>query len=467
MSEPEITIIGAGLGGSEAAWQAASHGVKVRLYEMRPGTGTPVHKTDKFAELVCSNSLRGSGPENAVGLLKEEMRRLNSLIMREALAHAVPAGGALAVSREDFAAGVTEALTGHPNIEVIREEVVRIPPEGIVVVASGPLTSKTLAEEIRRFTGEQYLSFYDAAAPIVTRESIDMEKVFAGSRYGKGGGEDYLNCPMTKEEYDAFYDALVTAEKAIPHNPEDAAVCFFEGCLPVEEMARRGRDVLRYGPLKPVGLDDPRTGRWPYAVVQLRQDDAAGTLYNMVGFQTSLKWGEQKRVFRMIPGLENAEFVRYGVIHRNTFIKSPKVLQPTLEAKARRGLFFAGQMTGVEGYVESAAAGLVAGLNAARLALGSEPLSFPVETAIGALLHYITHADPDHFQPMNIAFGLLPELSGPRIKDKRQRKRMYSFRAMDVLEAFAAAHLERPLLPRRTEWIPPEQGKTEHKGSQN
>ncbi|MFZ5828172.1 MAG: methylenetetrahydrofolate--tRNA-(uracil(54)-C(5))-methyltransferase (FADH(2)-oxidizing) TrmFO, partial [Bacillota bacterium] len=306
MTQPHITVIGAGLAGSEAAWQAASRGVKVTLYEMRPVRRTPVHQTDLFAELVCSNSLRGAGLENAVGLLKEEMRRLNSVIINQALAHFVPAGGALAVAREGFSQGVTEAVQGHENITVIREEVPKIPEEGIVVVASGPLTSESLAADILRFTGEKALSFYDAAAPIVNVETVDMEKVFRASRYGKGDGDDYLNCPMNKEEYEAFYEALLAAEKAIPHNPEDEKVCFFEGCLPIEEMARRGRDVLRYGPLKPVGLDDPRTGRWPYAVVQLRQDNAAGTLYNMVGFQTSLKWGEQKRVFRMIPGLENA-----------------------------------------------------------------------------------------------------------------------------------------------------------------
>jgi methylenetetrahydrofolate--tRNA-(uracil-5-)-methyltransferase len=448
MSQPCITVIGAGLAGSEAAWQAASRGVKVKLYEMRPVHKTPVHVTSNFAELVCSNSLRGNGLENAVGLLKEEMRRLGSVIMREAYQHFVPAGGALAVSREGFSQGVTEALISHPNIEVIRDEVPSIPEEGIVVVASGPLTSESLAADILRFTGEKSLSFFDAAAPIVTLESIDMEKVFRASRYGKGDGDDYLNCPMNKEEYDAFYDALVAAEKAPPHNPEDEKVCYFEGCLPVEEMARRGRDVLRYGPLKPVGLDDPRTGRWPYAVVQLRQDNAAGTLYNIVGFQTSLMWGEQKRVFRMIPGLEQAEFERLGVIHRNTFMKSPRVLNATGETQKRPGLFFAGQMTGVEGYVESAAGGLVAGTNAARLALGLPMVEFPRETALGSLLYYITHADPDHFQPMNIAFGLMPELAAPKIKDKRLRKRTISERALSVLEQWAPGALAVELLPR-------------------
>jgi methylenetetrahydrofolate--tRNA-(uracil-5-)-methyltransferase len=457
MTQPSITVIGAGLAGSEAAWQAASRGVKVKLYEMRPVRKTAVHVTSNFAELVCSNSLRGNGLENAVGLLKEEMRRLGSVIMREALAHFVPAGGALAVSREQFAEGVTQALSTHPNIEVIREEVPVIPEEGIVIIASGPLTSEAMAADILRFTGEKYLSFFDAAAPIVTLESINMEKVFRASRYGKGDGDDYLNCPMNREEYEAFHEALLTAEKAMPHNPEDEKVSYFEACLPVEEMARRGRDVLRYGPLKPVGLDDPRTGRWPYAVVQLRQDNAAGTLYNIVGFQTSLKWGDQKRVFRLIPGLENAEFERLGVIHRNTFIKSPKVLQPTGEARQRPGLFFAGQMTGVEGYVESAAGGLVAGTNAARLAHGEPMVAFPRETALGSLMHYITHADAEHFQPMNIAFGLMPELEGAKIRDKRLRKRTVSERALQVLEHWAPGALGVTLLPPRAELTATEQ----------
>ncbi|HYG57222.1 MAG TPA: methylenetetrahydrofolate--tRNA-(uracil(54)-C(5))-methyltransferase (FADH(2)-oxidizing) TrmFO [Symbiobacteriaceae bacterium] len=449
MTQPHITVIGAGLAGSEAAWQAASRGIRVTLYEMRPERRTEVHTSGLFAELVCSNSLRGAGLENGVGLLKEELRRLGSLVMREALEHAVPAGGALAVSREHFAAGVTRALESHPNVEVIRQEVPAIPEDGIVVVASGPLTSDTLAQDILRFTGEKYLSFYDAAAPIVTLESIDFGKVFRQSRYGKGEGDEYLNCPMNKEEYEAFYQALISAEKAMPHNPDDAKVCYFEGCLPVEEMARRGPDVLRYGPLKPVGLTDPRTGRRPWAVVQLRQDNAAGTLFNLVGFQTSLKWGEQKRVFRLIPGLENAEFERLGVIHRNTFIKSPRVLNPTLETKKRPGLFFAGQMTGVEGYVESAAGGMVAGVNAARLALGQPLVEFPRVTAMGSLMHYITHADADSFQPMNIAFGIMPELEGAKIKDKRLRKRTISQRALEALAEWAPRTLGVTLLPPR------------------
>lgn len=449
--EPTITVIGAGLAGSEAAWQAASRGVKVRLCEMRPVRQTAVHKSADFAELVCSNSLRGAGLENAVGLLKEEMRRLGSIIMQVALDESVPAGGALAVSREHFAAKVTQLLSCHPNIEVFRQEIPTIPEEGIVVVATGPLTSEAMAADILRFTGERYLSFYDAAAPILTLESIDMDRVFRQSRYGKGEGDEYLNCPMEKDEYYRLVEALVTAEKALPHHPEDEKVCYFEGCLPVEEMARRGPDVLRYGPLKPVGLTDPRTGRRPYAVVQLRQDNAAGTLYNIVGFQTSLKWGEQKRVFRLIPGLKNAEFERLGVIHRNTFIKSPRVLTPTGQTRARPTLFFAGQMTGVEGYVESAAGGMVAGINAARLALGQDLVQFPRLTAIGSLMYYITHADPDHFQPMNIAFGLLPELEGERIRDKRLRKRTIAERALSTLLDWAPEALGVQLLPPRPE----------------
>lgn len=430
-----VTVIGAALAGSEAAWQAACRGVKVTLVEMRPEVSTGMHQTDQFAELVCSNSFRGASLENAVGLLKEEMRRLGSLIMAQADAHQVPAGGALAVDRHGFATGVTRALMEHPNITVVRDEVQEIPPDGIVVIATGPLTSAALAESIRRFTGEQYLAFYDAAAPIVVAETIDMEKVFRASRYGKGEGDEYLNCLMSREEYERFYEALIRAEKIIPHNPEDLKVCYFEGCLPIEEMARRGIDTLRYGPLKPVGLKDPRTGKEPYAVVQLRQDNAAATHYNMVGFQTSLKWGDQQRVFRLIPGLEQAEFARLGVMHRNTFIKSPRVLLPTLQTRQRPSLFFAGQMTGVEGYVESAAGGLVAGINAARLALGQEPVVFPAETAIGALPRYITEADPDHFQPMNIAFGLLPP-APVRTRDKRAGRRMVSERALGVLENF-------------------------------
>ncbi len=429
-----VIVIGAGLAGSEAAWQVARQGVRVRLYEMRPNRSTPAHHTDRFAELVCTNSLRAAAITNAVGLLKEEMRRLDSLILRAADAHAVPAGGALAVDRDGFSGAVTEALVSHPLVEVVREEVPEVPADGIVIVATGPLTSPSLSESIRRVVGGEYLYFYDAAAPIVLRESIDMDKVFLASRYGKGDAA-YLNCPMTEEEFDRFYEALVSAETAPLHDFEEEK--YFEGCMPVEVMAKRGKKTLLFGPMKPVGLVDPRTGRRPFAVVQLRQDNAAATLFNLVGFQTHLKWGEQKRVFRMIPGLEEAEFVRYGVMHRNTYINSPTALRPTYQARTRDTLFFAGQITGVEGYVESAAAGLVAGINAGRLARGLDPVVMPPTTAIGSLAHYITHADPDNFQPMNATFGLFPPLS-ERVRDKKERAQRMAERALHDLEAFLA-----------------------------
>lgn len=429
----DVTIIGGGLAGSEAAWQAASAGLRVRLYEMRPDKMTPAHHSGELAELVCSNSLRANSLENAVGLLKEEMRRLNSIIMEWADRTRVPAGGALAVARDEFSAGISEALLNHPDVEIVRHEVPRIPEEGVVIIASGPLTSDSLAGAIAEFTGEEHLSFFDAAAPIVTLESVDMDKVFRASRYGKGE-DDYLNCPMTEEEYDRFWEELCRGEKHAGQDFEKK--CFFEGCLPVEEMARRGRETLLFGPLKPVGLTDPRTGRYPHAVVQLRQDNREGTLFNLVGFQTNLKWPEQLRVFRMIPGLENADFARLGVMHRNTFINSPRVLEPTFQSKIRPTLFFAGQITGVEGYVESAASGLVAGLNATRLCRGHELLIFPPETAHGALAHYITTADPHHFQPMNVAFGLFPPLMDSRAR-KRDKKRLQSSRALDHLRRFA------------------------------
>lgn len=432
-----VTVVGAGLAGSEAAWQLATRGVPVRLYEMRPAKSTPAHHTGEFAELVCSNSLRGASLENAVGLLKEEMRRLGSLIMSAADQSAVPAGGALAVDRDGFSAAVTQALSAHPLVEVRREEIRGIPDDPLVLVATGPLTSGPLSAAIQGFLGEKYLSFFDAAAPVVTAESIDESKVFRASRYEKGEGEAqeaYINCPLGKDEYLAFRDALLAAEKAQPH--VEGEVCYFEGCLPVEELGHRGPDTLRFGPMKPVGLVDPRTGRRPYAVVQLRQDNAAATLYNLVGFQTSLKWPEQKRVFQMIPGLEQAEFVRFGVMHRNTFIKSPRTLNPTYESRRRPGLFFAGQMTGVEGYVESAAAGLVAGLNLARRALGQTPLVFPEDTAIGSLAHYITHTDADSFQPMNATFGLLPPLP-ETVRNKSLRKRTMAERALASLAVFS------------------------------
>jgi methylenetetrahydrofolate--tRNA-(uracil-5-)-methyltransferase len=432
MSNQPVNVIGAGLAGSEAAWQIAQRKVPVRLYEMRPVKRTPAHRGGDFAELVCSNSLRSNELTNAVGVLKEEMRRLDSLIMRCADQHAVPAGGALAVDREAFSAAVTAALHNIPHVEIIHEEVTDI-PEGITVIATGPLTSDALSEKLKALTGEEYLYFYDAAAPIVEKESIDMDKVFVASRYGKGEAA-YLNCPMTEEEFDRFYEALVTAETT-PLKEFEKEI-YFEGCMPIEVMAKRGKKTLLFGPMKPVGLVDPRTGKQPFAVVQLRQDNSAGTLYNLVGFQTHLKWGEQKRIFRMIPGLENAEFVRYGVMHRNTFINSPKVLKPTYQFRGRDDLFFAGQMTGVEGYVESAASGLIAGINAARLAMGQEPVVFPHETAIGSLAHYITTADPDNFQPMNANFGLLPPLP-QRIRSKKERNLKIAERALERLHAFS------------------------------
>lgn len=432
-----VIVIGAGLAGSEAAWQIARQGVPVRLFEMRPVVRTPAHHTDRFAELVCSNSLRGAALTNAVGLLKEEMRRLGSLIMDAADRHAVPAGGALAVDREGFSEAVTAAVESHPLIEVVREEVVEIPQDGVVVIATGPLTSERLHQAIARWTGEEYLYFFDAAAPIVTRDSINWDRVYVASRYGKGEAA-YVNCPMTEEEFDRFYEALVSAE-TVPLKPFEKEI-YFEGCMPVEVMARRGRQTLLFGPMKPVGLPDPRTGKLPFAVVQLRQDNAAATLYNIVGFQTHLKWGDQARVFRLIPGLENAEFVRFGVMHRNTYINSPKLLRPTYQTRRRETLFFAGQITGVEGYVESAASGLIAGINAGRVAKGEPPLTWPVDTAMGSLARYITEADPDHFQPMNVTFGLLPPLPY-RIRDKEKRYLEISRRALRSLEQFADTHL--------------------------
>lgn len=429
-----VTVIGAGLAGAEAAWQIVKRGVKVRLYEMRPEKQTPAHKSGDFAELVCSNSLRSAALENAVGLLKEEMRRLGSLIMSCADGTKVPAGGALAVDRNLFAGCVTEKLTGHPLVEIIRREIHEIPADGVVILATGPLTSEILSEAVRRFTGNDYLYFYDAVAPIVSAESINMDRVFRSSRYGKGDSA-YLNCPFTREEYETFWDALVKAEKA-PRKEFDREV-HFEGCMPVETLAARGRDTLRYGPLKPVGLTDPRTNKGSHAVAQLRQENNEGSLFNLVGFQTSLKWSEQQKVFRLIPGLENAEFVRFGVMHRNTYINSPVLLDSTYQSKTRPGLFFAGQITGVEGYVESAASGLVAGINAARLAQGKEPFVFPPETAHGALAHYITSADPARFQPMNINFGLFPS-PGVKFQDKKERCRIIAGIALKSIEKYVS-----------------------------
>ncbi|MGI6491720.1 MAG: methylenetetrahydrofolate--tRNA-(uracil(54)-C(5))-methyltransferase (FADH(2)-oxidizing) TrmFO [Pelotomaculum sp.] len=432
MLEKTVTIIGAGLAGAEAAWQVAQKGIKVKLFEMRPVKQTPAHQGELFAELVCSNSFRSANLENAVGLLKEELRRLGSLIMQCADESKVPAGGALAVDRNLFAGRVTEALSTHPLVEVFRGEVTAIPGAEIVIIATGPLTSDAMAESIKQFTGEQYLNFYDAVAPIVNAETINMDKVYRSSRYGKGEAA-YLNCPMDEAQYQAFWEALVQAEKA-PRKEFDP-VTHFEGCMPVETLAERGRETLLYGPLKPVGLEDPRTGKRPFAVVQLRQENAEATMYNLVGFQTGLKWMEQDRVFRLIPGLEKAEFLRFGVMHRNTYINSPTLLQPSYESKKRPGLFFAGQLTGVEGYVESTASGLVAGFNAARRALGKEPLAFPIDTGHGALARYITSADPAHFQPMNISFGLLPPLE-QRIRHKKERYRAIAQRALKSLELF-------------------------------
>ncbi|WP_297569765.1 methylenetetrahydrofolate--tRNA-(uracil(54)-C(5))-methyltransferase (FADH(2)-oxidizing) TrmFO [uncultured Anaerovibrio sp.] len=430
----KVIVAGAGLAGSEAAWQAAQQGIKVDLYEMRPLKCTPAHKTGLFAELVCSNSLRGAGLENAVGVLKEEMRRLNSIVMEAADATRVPAGGALAVDRLGFSQYITDKVSGHPLINVICKELTDIPyeDEAVTVVATGPLTDGALADAISALMGQEYFYFYDAAAPIVTMESIDMSKAWKASRYGKGEAA-YINCPMSREEYHAFWQELVNSEKAETHDFEKEI--FFEGCMPVEKMASRGEDTLLFGPLKPVGLENPADGRLPYAVVQLRQDNADGTLYNIVGFQTHLKWPEQRRVFGMIPGLEKAEFVRYGVMHRNTYINSPETMCPTMQFKNNHKLFFAGQMTGVEGYVESAASGLVAGINAARLCQGKDPVIFPQETAHGALCHYITTAPAKHFQPMNVNFGIMSPIK-EKIRDKKLKKQHIAERALQVLEEF-------------------------------
>ncbi|MGA9228409.1 MAG: FADH(2)-oxidizing methylenetetrahydrofolate--tRNA-(uracil(54)-C(5))-methyltransferase TrmFO [Mesobacillus sp.] len=432
MTEATVNVVGAGLAGSEAAWQLAQRGIKVNLYEMRPVKQTPAHHTDKFAELVCSNSLRANTLTNAVGVLKEEMRMLNSVIIGAADACAVPAGGALAVDRHEFAAYVTDRVKQHPNVTVFNEEITQI-PEGPTVIATGPLTSQALSEQLKALTGEEYLYFYDAAAPILEKDSIDMDKVYLKSRYDKGEAA-YLNCPMTEEEFDRFYEALISAE-TVPLKEFEKEI-FFEGCMPIEVMAQRGRKTMLFGPLKPVGLEDPKTGKRPFAVVQLRQDDAAGTLYNIVGFQTHLKWGPQKEVLQLIPGLENAEIVRYGVMHRNTFINSPKVLKATYQFQNRQDLFFAGQMTGVEGYVESAASGLVAGINAARLVSGEEPLEFPHETAMGSMARYITTTNAKNFQPMNANFGLFPDLP-EKIRGKQERNEKHASRALETIQKFA------------------------------
>lgn len=428
----EVKIIGAGLAGSEAAYQLAKRGIDVLLYEMRPVKSSPAHHTDRFAELVCSNSLRSNQLENSVGLLKEELRRLDSIIMKTADENSVPAGGALAVDREKFSASITKKLEGMKNIRIIRDEFKAIDTDVYTIIASGPLTSDNLAGEIAKITESEYLYFYDAAAPIITLDSIDMSVVFRASRYGRGE-DDYLNCPMNKEEYEKFWDELVRSEKAEMKTFEKEIV--FEGCMPVEKMADRGPDTLLYGPLKPVGLIDPRTGKQPYAVVQLRQDNDKGTLYNIVGFQTHLKWGEQRRVFGMIPGLGNANFERFGVMHRNTFINSPKLLSPTLQMRKYPKVMFAGQITGVEGYIESASMGLLSGINMERIVTGREPFVFPEKTAIGSLAKYISDESITNFQPMNINFGLMPVIK-EKIRDKRMKNRRISEISLEALSNF-------------------------------
>jgi len=436
----EITIIGGGLAGCEAAWQAARRGVGVVLFEMRPQVGTGAHQTDRLAELVCSNSLKSDLPGTASHLLKEELRRLGSLVIRVADEVRVPAGHALAVDRDRFSARVTEEILRGPLIRLVRKEVRDLPQEGIRVVASGPLTSESLSRSIAAFTGAGNLYFYDAISPIVDAGTLDLSRVFTASRYGKGG-EDYLNAPMTAGEYDAFYDALVHAESVPLHAFESTA--YFEGCLPIEELARRGKDTLRFGPMKPVGLRDPNTGRRPHAAVQLRRENLMADSYNLVGFQNHLRFPEQNRVFRMIPGLGSAEFLRFGQIHRNTYIHSPAILMPTLQAKKDATLFFAGQICGVEGYVESIATGFLAGINAARVVSGRTPLTPPRCTACGSLVHYISQAEPRHFQPANISFGLLPEASGEqkrRIRNRQERHRFQVTDALAVMDEWAAAH---------------------------
>ena len=426
-----VTVIGAGLAGSECAWQLAQRGIAVTLCEMKPEKKTPAHETEYFAELCCSNSLRGAGLENAVGLLKEEMRRLGSLILRCADATAVPAGGALAVDRHGFAKMVTDEILHHPNITVKYGEVTDI-PEGDVVIASGPLTSEALADKLAALFGEaDTLHFFDAAAPLVSFESVDMESAYFASRYDKGT-PDYINCPMDKEEYTAFWQALIEAEAAEVHGFEDK--CVFEGCMPVEVMARRGEDTLRFGPLKPRGLPDPKTGKEPYAVVQLRKDNATGSIYNLVGFQTHLKWGEQKRVFTMIPALKDAAFLRYGVMHRNTYLDSPRLLDRYYRLKSDKRIAFAGQMTGVEGYVESAASGFLVGVELARRLREMEAVNFPQETAIGALGLYVSNETIAQFQPMNINFGIIPPLDH-RVKGKRNKNAELSQRSLAIIDA--------------------------------
>lgn len=434
MTVPNLIVVGGGLAGSEAAWQAAERGIPVTLYEMRPRKTTPAHTTDKLAELVCSNSLGSDLPDRAPGLLKNELRRLGSLLLRCAEEAAVPAGGALAVDRHVFADLVTAKIHEHPRITVVNKEVKHIPDDPCVI-ATGPLTAPALAGEIAQMVGQDYLYFYDAIAPLVEADSINMDIAFRASRYDRGDREegDYINCPFTQEEYYRFVTALKEAERIALRDFEREDPHFFEGCLPVEQIASRGDDALAFGPMRPVGIIDPRTGKRPYAVLQLRQDNLAGSLYNMVGFQTNLRYSEQKRVFRLIPGLENAEFARYGEMHRNTFLNSPTILKSTMQHKDRADLLFAGQITGVEGYVGNIGTGLLAGVNAARVLLGQAPIKLPRDTMLGALCHYVAHANPDDFQPMKANFGLLPEIV-PRIRNKRARYQAYAERALAALD---------------------------------
>jgi methylenetetrahydrofolate--tRNA-(uracil-5-)-methyltransferase len=445
-------IIGAGLAGCEAAFQAAEAGADVVLHEMRPTKRTPAHKTDSFGELVCSNSLKSEQVHSAPWLLKQEMRRLDSLLIKAAAEARVPGGHALTVDREIFSLAITQAIESHPRIEIRRGEVSEIPARGVVIVASGPLTSDALAQDISRVTGSDRLYFYDSISPIVYADSIDMSVAFRASRYGKSldGGDDYINCPFDKEQYEAFLDALLEAERYEAHIDEDR-IPYFEGCLPIEEIARRGRDTLRFGPMKPAGLDNPRTGRWAYAIVQLRQENQRADSYNLVGFQNHMRFADQARVFRMIPGLEKAEFVRFGQMHRNTYINSPALLRPSLQLKSDERILFAGQISGVEGYAESIATGLIAGRNAAALLRGEEPRAFPRESALGSLCHYITQAEPARFQPANITFDLLPALEEAAKRklrhDKKARHAEVCRRAEEAFEAFVAAagiHLEVP-----------------------
>jgi len=432
-----IKVVGGGLAGAEATWQLAKRGFAVDLHEMRPSRQTAVHQSGDLAELVCSNSLRGNALDQAAGLLKEEMRRMDSLVIRVADEVQVPAGSALAVDRTLFARRITEQIESLPSVTVHREEVTHL-PAGVAIVATGPLTSEALAGQIAAFVGQAHLYFYDAVSPVIEADSIDFGKAFKASRYAKGG-DDYVNCPLTEEDYASFYAALTSAECATLHEFEKEF--FFESCLPVEVIASRGFETLLFGPMKPVGLKDPRTGRRPFAVVQLRQDNLAATHFSVVGFQTQLKWAEQKRIFRMIPGLEGAEFVRFGMIHRNTYVNAPSTLEPTFETRKQKGLFLAGQMSGVEGYVESAASGLLAGLGAGLRASRLDPKPFPEETALGALGRYIARSDPNNYQPTNIAFGLLPELQTP-IRDKGRRRLALAHRALESLERFRSG-LER------------------------